>query len=120
MTVDFTGNEGERGLPDSDKLQLADDTTGSIRILLTNGSEGTSKSGVEMTCEKVGDIQNGRYVLADRYSAMELDLNQLKNTSELEQAARKISEPASNITVTEQQVTPEEYPGIYTRKPEKY
>lgn len=116
LTVDFTGNEGERGLPDSDKLQSADDTTGSIRILLTNGSEGTSKSGVEMTCEKVGDIQNGRYVLADRYSDMELDLNQLKNTSELEQAARKISEAASNITVSEEQVTSDEYPDIYTGK----
>ena len=89
LTVDFTGNEGERGLPDSDKLQSADDTTGSIRILLTNGSEGTSKSGVEMTCEKVGDIQNGRYVLADRYSDMELDLNQLNR-----QPGRSQKQPA--------------------------
>lgn len=113
LTVDLTGNEGERGLPDSDKLQSADNTTGTIRIVLTNGSEGTSKSGVELTCEKVGDIQDGRYVLTDRYSDMDLDLNQLKNASELEQAARKISEAASTITISEEQAASDEYTDIY-------
>ena len=113
LTVDLTGNEGERGLPDSNKLQSAYDMSGTIRIVLTNGSEGTSKSGVEITCEKVGDIQNGRYVLTDRYSDMDLDLNQLKNATELEQAARKISEAGSNITVSEGKAASDKHPDIY-------
>lgn len=98
-TVDVSGSEGENSLLDSDKLSQVEDATGSIKITLTDGKKGTSKEDVEISCLKVADITNGEYVLEDQYKSSGVDLNDIKNASELEAAATKLAKVAGNGTL---------------------
>ena len=95
QTVDPEGNPGESSLPEGDSLPV-ENRTGSIRITLTDGAEGSSKKGVEMSCLKVADLVNGEYVLDPVYFDLEVDLNSIANASALEEAAVKLSEAADH------------------------
>lgn len=97
-TVDVSGSEGDK-LLDSSKLSQVEERTGSIKITLTNGKAGTSKEGVEISCLKVADIVNGEYILDESYDNLGVDLNDIKNASELEAAATKIADVAGNGTL---------------------
>lgn len=97
-TVDVSGSEGDKVL-DSSKLDKVEDRTGSIKITLTDGKTGTSKKGVELSCLKVADVVNGEYVIDKSYDNLGVDLNNIKNASELEAAAVKIAEVAGNGTL---------------------
>ena len=89
-TVDVEGSDGDR-LLDSSKLSEVEEKTGSIKITLTEGKKGTSKEGVKISCLKVADVVNGSYVIDEAYGNLGVDLNNIKNASELEAAATKIS-----------------------------
>lgn len=97
-TVDVSGSEGDKVL-DSSKLDQVEETTGSIKITLTDGKSGTSKEGVELSCLKVAEIENGEYVLNEGYDNLGVNLNDIKNASELEAAATKIADVAGNGTL---------------------
>lgn len=63
---------------------------GSITILLTDGDVGTSKANVVLEYKKVADVRDGKYYLVEDYG--NLDLNTLKSSAELDEAARLINE----------------------------
>lgn len=98
-TVDVSGSEGENSLLDDDKLSQVEERTGSIKITLTDGKKGTSKEGVELSCLKVADVVNGEYVLEEGYKDLGVDLNDIKNASDLEAAATKIAKVAGAGTL---------------------
>ena len=81
-TVDVEGSDGDK-LLDSSKLSEVEERTGSIKITLTDGKEGTSKEGVEISCLKVADVVNGEYVIDEAYHNLGVNLNDIKNASEL-------------------------------------
>lgn len=97
-TVDVEGSDGDK-LLDSSKLSEVEERTGSIKITLTDGKEGTSKEGVEISCLKVADVVNGEYVIDEAYDNLGVNLNDIKNASELEAAATKIANVAGNGTL---------------------
>lgn len=103
LIVDSAGSEGENTLLPSNRLSLvskSESDKGSITITLSDGKgEGTSKEGVEFSCLKIADIEKGEYVLDETYESLGIDINELKNSSDLEAAATKIAEVAENGTL---------------------
>ena len=73
----------------SDAAANTDTLQGSITILLTDGDIGTSKENVAFEYVKVADIKDGKYYLLEEYGT--LDLNELKTSSELDEAAQTIN-----------------------------
>lgn len=63
--------------------------SGSIRIALSDGKEGTEKNGVVFGYAKVADIVNGEYKKVEKYSG-EIDFNQIDTAVELEEAAARM------------------------------
>lgn len=103
LTVDLDGSEGDSILMEDDRLQaVMDNVTGTITVTLTDGKEGTSKSGVEFSCDKIADITGGEYVLTEQYQASGVDLNSIANASDMETAAQKLAETVqpSGLTAT--------------------
>lgn len=101
LIVDSAGSEGENSLLPKDALaSVATEDKGSITITLSEGKgEGTSREGVEFSCLKVADIEKGEYILADEYSTLGIDINNLQNSSDLEAAATKIADVAGEGTL---------------------
>lgn len=95
LVVDRNGSKGESSLPSKDKLDKVSDKEGTITISLTNGKEGTSKQNVEFAISKVADIVDGEYVIKDSYKKSGVDLNKIKNASDMENAAEKLVKVAS-------------------------
>ncbi len=71
--------------------------TGSIVIKLTDGAKGTKKEGIEFTVTKVADIINGEYVLLDKYTKPEHDLNEIKTAAQLEAAANALMKQVGKV-----------------------
>lgn len=65
---------------------------GSISIHLTEGKEGSSKSGIQMSCVKVADVVAGEYILDSRYEQSGVDMDGLDSAAALKTAAEKLSE----------------------------
>lgn len=83
---------GEQILPLEEELeQIKVTQTGSITVTLTDGKEGTSKEGIVFHCIKVADIINGEYVLTKDFTQAEIDINTLKNSDALSEAADALS-----------------------------
>lgn len=97
LIVDKEGNnKGGNSLLPNDKLSKVEIRKGTINVSLSDGKSGTSKKDVEFSCLKVADIKAGEYVLDSTYSKLGLNLNNLKNASDLESAATKLAESAGN------------------------
>lgn len=82
-----TGN----ALLSQDKLASLPERTGSVRLQLSGGSEGTSKEGVEFVCIRVAEIMDGRYILDAAYEYLKIDLDSLRSSQEMEEAAQKFA-----------------------------
>ena len=94
--IDTVGSKGENTLVSKDKLsQVKADELGNITVTLSDGAKGTVKKDIEFSCLKVADIVAGEYVLLDEYSSLDLDLNDIKNASDLEEISVKIADVAS-------------------------
>ncbi|WWU65599.1 hypothetical protein QJR26_04355 [Clostridium baratii] len=63
---------------------------GSIKISLENTNSGYSKEGVKFSLSKVADVVNGEYKLLDEYKSARVDLNNLKNSNDLDLAANTL------------------------------
>lgn len=64
--------------------------TGSITIRLEDGAKGTSKAGVSFLCDKVANLIDGEYQLAEALKESKVNLNELKYASDMEAAAKKL------------------------------
>lgn len=90
-------HSGEQALLSSDELkEITTNRTGSITVSLTDGKEGTNKTGIRFQCIKVADVINGEYVLTEEFTIAEVDLNNLKNSNELNTAANTLAKYESN------------------------
>lgn len=65
---------------------------GSIEIELTDGDVGTSKEGVTFEYAKVADLSGGQYYLLDKYSDVDINLNDIDRAVELDEAANNLNE----------------------------
>lgn len=94
LVVDKNGSKGESSLLSKDKLDRVTGKEGTITITLTDGKNGTSKQNVEFAITKVADITKGEYVLDKKYNSSGVNLNKIKNASDMESAAKKLVEVA--------------------------
>lgn len=99
LIVDKNGSKGESSLLSKDKLDKVVDSKGTISLTLTDGKTGTSKQDVEFALTKVADVTKGEYVLDKSYGDIGVDLNNIKNASDLEAAAKKLVDVAGRDTV---------------------
>lgn len=99
LIVDKNGSKGESSLLSKDKLDKVVDSKGTISLTLTDGKTGTSKQDVEFALTKVADVVKGEYVLDKSYGEVGIDLNAIKNASDLEAAATKLVEVAGKDTI---------------------
>ena len=99
LIVDSAGSKGESSLLPEERLSDIEKDFGSITITLSDGEKGTSKEGVKFSCLKIADIVDGEYELADEYETLGVDINGIQNSSDLEAAAKKISEVAGEGTI---------------------
>ena len=72
-------------------IEGAEDMHGRITVRLTDGAEGTSKTGVWLSCTKAAELSDGNFVLTDACFDVEIDLNSIENAADLEYAARRIA-----------------------------
>lgn len=89
--------------------QTADTETGTIRITLQDGKEGTSKTGVVFGYKLVGDIVNGDYETLEPY-AKEVNLNEIETAQQMEEAALKLQtkiEDMGDVVSTDENGTAE-------------
>lgn len=100
LIVDKNGSKGESSLLSKDELSKVKKRKGNISITLTDGKTGTSKQNVEFALTKVADVVKGEYVLDSSYENLGIDLNNIKNASDLEEAATKLVEVAGKDTVS--------------------
>ena len=99
LIVDKNGSRGENSLLSKGKLDKVEEKVGTISLTLTDGKTGTSKQNVEFALTKVADVVRGEYVLDKAYGDIGIDLNNIKNASDLEAAATKLVEVAGRDTV---------------------
>lgn len=99
LIVDKDGSKGATNLPPKDKLNKVRKEKGSITIELTDGKSGTSKQNVEFALTKVADLKDGFYVMDSAYESQGIDLNNIKNASDLEEAATKLTDVVGKDTV---------------------
>lgn len=84
-------------------VMAAEPQKGSIEIILTDGDIGTSKENVVFEYAKVADVVDGQYKLLEEYE--NVDLNTIKYSAELDEAAQKLNEKvkAEGKTSTDQE-----------------
>lgn len=71
-------------------VMAAEPKKGNIEIVLTDGENGTSKDNVTFEYAKVADLINGEYRLLKEYEEIDVDLNSIEYSSELDEAAQKL------------------------------
>lgn len=91
LLVSPESSDGEASLLPEELLPKAENRKGQISVTLSDGKDGTSREGVELSCIKAASIIHGLYVLDEPYSDSGIDLNNLRNAEELEQAAKKLT-----------------------------
>lgn len=85
-----------------DNDYVVENKTGSITIQLEDIEAPNDKSNVKFSMTKVADVVDGRYELASEYSLVNIDLNNIKNSNELDAASNKL---ASVVSVGDTLVT---------------
>lgn len=60
---------------------------GSIKISLSDTVNKNNKGNVKFSLSKVADVVDGQYKILDKYKSSEVDLNNLKNSNDLDLAA---------------------------------
>lgn len=101
MTVKDEEGVGLPTVPDI----VDEETLGTISVQLTDGKQGTSKSGIKFVCTKVADIEKGEYIKIDAFKDVDVDLNKLNSAKDLESAAAKFAkkaDAASSNAVTDE------------------
>jgi len=63
---------------------------GSVRIILTRGSEGTSNRAVTFGYKKVADIKNGTHILLEEYKESKINFKEIHTSEQLAEAAEKL------------------------------
>lgn len=94
LVIDKSGSNGESSLTPTSKLTEVEQESGNISISLSDGKSGTSKEGVEFTCTRVADVVDGEYVLNSEYKSSGVNLNKIKNASDLESASTTLANVA--------------------------
>ena len=92
---------GDSTLVPHSQIKQIEEKTGSIRISLSDGEQGTSKDGVVFSYTMVANIENGEYVELEEYNSG-LDFNDIENADELEESAKimqeYVTEPDGEVT----------------------
>lgn len=83
---------GDVTLPNNELLQeIKEEQKGSILIQLEDTQKALDKENVKFSISKVADVIDGEYKLLDNLTSTGIDLNNLKNSNELEVAANKLA-----------------------------
>lgn len=64
---------------------------GSISIVLTEGKKGTSRENVEFSCTKVGEMENGEYILKEEFRSLGVDFHTMESANDMEAIAAKFA-----------------------------
>lgn len=94
VVVDKASSDGDTILLPKEIIEndyVVENKTGSITIQLEDIEAPNDKSNVKFLMTKVADIIDGKYELNSAYSFWEVDLNNIKNSNELESAANKLA-----------------------------
>ena len=95
VEIDKSSSSGETTLTAIDTDEL-----GSITIQLEDTSKKHPKNDVTLAVVKVADVVNGEFVLTEDFASVEVDLNEIQNANELENAAKKLAKVnASNKSI---------------------
>lgn len=95
---------GDVTLPNNELLQeIKEEQKGSILIQLEDTQKALDKENVKFSISKVADVIDGEYKLLDNLTSTGIDLNNLKNSNELEVAANKLAKVVEheNIIATD-------------------
>lgn len=98
VVVDKSTSDGDTILLPKEIIKndyIVENKTGSITIQLEDIESSNDKSNVKFLMTKVADIIDGKYELDSAYSFFEVDLNDIKNSNELESAANKLANEVS-------------------------
>lgn len=86
---------GSTESPLPDPSQVPEDGMGTVSLTLTDSEDGRSKEGVMFGMAKVADIENGIYTLTNGFEESEVDMQNIKNSDQLKEAAWALSEYTS-------------------------
>lgn len=71
-------------------------TPGSVTVILEDTQEGLSKEGVSFGAVMIADVDQGAYVLKDKFQGTEIDLSAIVTAEEMEKAAAVFREKVSS------------------------
>lgn len=96
------GNENIGTWDDEDKNSSPDAEVpirkGSIKISLPDTTEKLDKGNVKFSLSKVADIVKGKYEITENYKSVDVDLNELKSSNDLDIAANLFKKVAKTET----------------------
>ncbi|WP_308779982.1 hypothetical protein [uncultured Clostridium sp.] len=104
IVIEKEASVGDVTLPNNELLQeIKEEQKGSILIQLEDTQKALDKENVKFSISKVADVIDGEYKLLDNLTSVNIDLNTLKNSNELEVAANKLSKVVEheNIATTD-------------------
>lgn len=109
LIVSPESSDGEESLLTGEQMAKIEDRRGQISVTLSEGTNGTSREGVTLSCVKAASIIDGHYVLDEPYSDSGIDLNHLKNADELEQAAQTLARVSASEASAENHSTTDKW-----------
>lgn len=98
VVVDKSTSDGDTILLPKEIIKndyIVENKTGSITIQLEDIESSNDKSNVKFLMTKVADVIDGKYELDSAYSFFEVDLNNIKNSNELDSSANKLANVVS-------------------------
>ena len=104
IIIEKDASVGDVTLPSKELLQeVKEEQKGSILIQLEDTQKALDKENVKFSISKVADVIDGEYKLLDNLTSTGIDLNNLKNSNELEVAANKLAKVVEheNIIATD-------------------
>ena len=104
IIIEKEASVGDVILPSKELLQeIKEEQKGSILIQLEDTQKALDKENVKFSISKVADVIDGEYKLLDNLTSINIDLNTLKNSNELEVTANKLAKIVEheNIVTTD-------------------
>ena len=71
-------------------LAASEQQNGKIQVELSEDWKNMKKEGIVFGCTKIGTIENGEYKILSIYESTAIDLNNLKTSTELDQASKRL------------------------------
>lgn len=72
------------------EMTETEERTGSVTVCIEAEREENIVNGIRFFCKKIGEVKNGAYELEPEYQETNVNLNQIKNASDLREAAENL------------------------------